>query len=472
MKYLITVGLCCIILSSISVTQAQPARLLLQRALAANGAWSQLASFEYTASRTDIIRWQSYSYRQPKGEQNLYELLYDMRNGHFMHHTVNHYSGGYVFNTFRVGLDSFFYVYGSRTGRQLLQLDRPVLQANRQNIFSNFPYFILAGWLQSKDPLLLDSANGQYIVRRVVQKNTLELRLNASSLVLEKNSRTGAAGTNMQCFSHYRYVEGCLIPAESKRYVNGELVLTDQLLHFHANGVAKGRIHLPDSLTLEKDNSESRKVSSIGKDVYLIEKVDGDRNIVFINMNDGILLTEAPVSPAVTQAILQLIHQTLPGRPIKYVHLSHFHNDHIAGISELVKEGVAIICTPVMETAVHDMLHDTLADTASVQYKPQMLFFTGDTLIADSRHHVQLYEVGNTHAEGMSFLYLPEEQLIAEGDLLSLPEDGTLSPAIDVSRSFYRFLQQRKISYKRIIGHHGLADIRPAMFDAIVRMKE
>ncbi|WP_315816772.1 hypothetical protein [Paraflavitalea speifideaquila] len=73
------------------------------------------------------------------------------------------------------------------------------------------------------------------------------------------------------------------------------------------------------------------------------------------------------------------------------------------------------------------------------------------------------YKVPNSHAQGLSFLYLPLESLIYEGDLLSMPEDGTITPAIQVSREFYQFLKKKKLRYKRIIGHHGLSDIKPSL---------
>ncbi len=76
-------------------------------------------------------------------------------------------------------------------------------------------------------------------------------------------------------------------------------------------------------------------------------------------MGTYIVLTEAPVSSSTAQSILEIIHTTLPGIPVKYVHLSHFHNDHIAGIAELVREGASIICTESMRQPVTAMLSNT-----------------------------------------------------------------------------------------------------------------
>ncbi|MCD2421226.1 hypothetical protein LQ567_00525 [Niabella pedocola] len=81
-------------------------------------------------------------------------------------------------------------------------------------------------------------------------------------------------------------------------------------------------------------------------------------------------------------------------------------------------------------------------------------------------------KVPNSHAQGLSFLYLPEEKLIYEGDLLSMPEDGTITPAFQVSREFYQFIQKHQITYRQIIGHHGLARITPETFQQTIGLAD
>ena len=123
-----------------------------------------------------------------------------------------------------------------------------------------------------------------------------------------------------------------------------------------------------------------------------------------------------------------------------------------------MEEGVTIICTPVMEKPLRKVLEGM---------SPKFLFFNGKKSIADQGHRLDFFEVANSHVQGLSFLYLPNESIIYEGDLLSVPEDGTITPAIPVYIEFYRFLKQHRLSYKRIIGHHGLSDISPILFKKI-----
>jgi hypothetical protein len=82
-----------------------------------------------------------------------------------------------------------------------------------------------------------------------------------------------------------------------------------------------------------------------------------------------------------------------------------------------------------------------------------------------------LHEIKTTHAEGMSFVYLPKEKIIYEGDLYSLPDDGTIATAIEATRSFHAYLKKKRINPERIIGHHGRADISMEIINKAVSMK-
>jgi hypothetical protein len=149
---------------------------------------------------------------------------------------------------------------------------------------------------------------------------------------------------------------------------------------------------------------------------------------------------------------------------IRYVHLSHFHNDHTAGINAFLAEGATVIATPATLAAVKTIVHPELALTATY------LSFSKEHLLKDGVHEVRFYEVPTGHAEGMSFVYLPKEGIIYQGDLYSLPDDRTTTPAIQATRDFYRFLQQRKLGVKQIIGHHGSSDISLDELEKAVRL--
>lgn len=443
-------------------TKAQQPADFLRKAMSANGRWEDINAFQYRTNRYTLNPWQSYAFDQPKAEKGVYDVYFDMSTSRFYHHSINYYPGGYVFNFARIGRDQVYYVYdvtGARIGKSLIKLGHEQYLGNSRNLLSYFPYYILKEVLDSGDSLQLKHINQEVVITRSLSAGFQELWLDEQTGILHKYSRTKAGKANVWYFDNYTTVKGYQVPGKVKQVIDSTQIVTDHLISFDViKMIAPSRFDLPAGYKQEEIISQPLAAKEIEKDIYLVEKVDDDRNIIFINMEDYIVLTEAPVSEDITVSIINLVHKTLPGKPIKYVHLSHFHNDHTAGIRKLVDEGATIICTPSMEKPLRKMLEGTT---------PSFLFFNGHKRIGDSSHPVDIFEIPNSHALGLSFIHFPQKSLIYEGDLLSVPEDGTITPAIQASKEFYDFLKKNKLSYHRIIGHHGLSNITPAMFDKI-----
>lgn len=446
------------------IAGCQSAESLLRKAMTANGHWENIRAFDYATHRTNYNRWQGYRFDRVQPEQDEYEVYVDLEHRRHWHHTLAHYAGGYVFNTMRINRDAGYYVYDLglwRTGKALLKVPGDLGEVNRRIILSSFPYFILKEVLDSGDSLQLQTTHSGMMVRRLTGTGIQELRFQPKTLLLASNKVITGNSVKEQYFDAYTHI-GALysLPGKMVLRQNGEDILIDELVRFLPLAAADtARFSLPADYTLQIDTTLPLRARAIARDVYLVEKVDGDRNILFMNMDDQVLLTEAPVSGRVTRGIIDLIHQTLPGKKIGYVHLSHFHNDHIAGIGELVKEGAVVICTPSMEKPVGEMTGESA---------PKFSFFNGHKVLEDAHHRIEFFEVPNSHAQGLSFLYLPAEKLIYQGDLLSMPEDAVVTPAFKVSQEFYQYLKKHNITYKQIIGHHGLAMITPSLFQRAI----
>lgn len=469
-KFLFIIGWC------LSFTiSAQTTTNVLQKSISALGNWETVNDFEYATNRINIDKWQGYDFDHALPEKDSFHLFVDLKGSRFLHHTQNHYPGGYVFDTYRLGRDSTYYVYdgiGSRTGKDLLNLGSASFDKRKNSLLNNFPYFILKQLLQEikNEPVLTEGKD--LIVLKKNPGGTEEYRFDTITFLLKKITRIQGQDTIVQRFEDYIPNDGLMIAKKSSLERNGNIIYSDSLSLFKYNqNFASLVFDFPPGY---KSTSESTPVLSakmIAKDVYLIENVDGDRNIMFINMGNYIVLTEAPISSATTKSIVDVIHTTLPDIPIKYVHLSHFHNDHIAGIAEVVKEGATIICAENMKQPVMSMLQNSdssLYKNGKVNFE----VFNNKKILENDHKKLEFIEIPNSHAKGMSFLYLPQEKMIYQGDLLSLPADSYTTPAIDVTKEFSDFLRQKKITFTKIIGHHGLPVISKETFNEIVKMKK
>ncbi len=446
---------------------------LLQKSITALGNWENVSDFEYETKRINTDQWQSYDFAHPLPENDSFHLFFDVNNNRFLHHTQNHYPGGYIFDTYRLGRDSTYYVYdgiGSRTGKDLLNLGSNSFNGRKNALLNNFPYFILKQLLQETQNASVLTDGNDFVISKKTPASHEEYRFDKNSFLLKKITKIQGKDTTVQRYEDYTPINGLMVAGKSSLERNGNPVYSDSLILFKYNkGITDAVFNFPPGYRSTTEKTPKLTARTIAKDVYLIENIDADRNIMFVNMGDYIVLTEAPLSPAVTRSILDVIHTTLPRIPVRYVHLSHFHNDHIAGIAEIVKEGAAIICAEDMKQPVMKMLQNT--DPVYSTQKASFLAFTQKKVLENGQKKLEFYEIPNSHAKGMSFLYLPKEKLIYQGDLLSLPTDGYLTPAIAVTKEFADFLHQQKIAFTQIIGHHGLSVIPKKTFEEVNTMK-
>jgi glyoxylase-like metal-dependent hydrolase (beta-lactamase superfamily II) len=465
-----------------TVTFAQTPQAYIQKAMEANGPWQNVQSFHYKSKAESLNPWQAYAYTSPKFNQT--EIRYDMdfTNNRYRNEFVVFYPGGYVFNFVTVGKDSTRFLYDrnkARNGKVLLKQGREAFIANRTAPFQSLPYYILQAMLSSGDSLQLIDSSGYNIIRRTAKNgNTQDFYFDKASHRLQKSWRTNGKDIIERFFENYKSMGNLQLPFQNRQTTNGKLSSIEKVKRFDINNNMAGSLFdIPSVYNLQPPaQPKPLAAKEIAKDIYLIEGVGGDRNIVFINRKEDVVVTEAPLSPDVTKGVLDVIRKTLPGKRIGYVHLSHHHNDHTTGIRQWVAEGATIICSPELERPVKDILNGKLGnftdDYAKSPKEPKFEFINEVKVLDDGSHRIELHAVKSSHAKGMSFLFLPVEAIIYEGDLVTVPEDGTITAAIKATREFYQYLQKRSIHYQRIIGHHGHSFITPVMLEQMIETKQ
>ncbi|MDB5231932.1 MAG: hypothetical protein JWN76_2737 [Chitinophagaceae bacterium] len=462
-------------------TNAQDPNAFMQSALNAQGDWSKVKSFHYAQKRTSYNKWQQYQFvnGQPNNDNAVYDI--DFETGRYRNQVISRYQGGYEFNFVTIGKDSTRYLYDadfSRNGKVLVKQGPAAYTANKGTGLGNLPYYLLKIAIEAKNPFTIQTANDEVSVTREIPNNGSQTFVfDEKNLHLKKIIRV-LAQRSERLFSDYTTIDGLLVPRQVVQYfANGDVAAADKVEAFTINQRVDPSLFVIPAVYTEQVAAAPKPLSAneIAKDVFLIEGVGGDRNIVFVSMNDYVVLTEAPLSPDIAKAVIDVVHKTLPGKPIRYVHLSHFHNDHITGIRQLVHEGATIICTPAMQAPIQAILDGELGNFNDDYSKSKAIakFETFEDLriLSDDAHRVEFREVPNSHVQGMSFMYLPEEQIIYEGDLYSLPEDGTITKPIAVNKEFNDYLLKNKIVYKRMVGHHGGGNITPGMFNTMMKMK-
>ena len=68
----------------------------------------------------------------------------------------------------------------------------------------------------------------------------------------------------------------------------------------------------------------------------------GTRSLA-VEFADHIVMLEGPTSDARSKVVNELVRQTVPSKPIRYVVNTHAHYDHAGGLREYVAEGITVI---------------------------------------------------------------------------------------------------------------------------------
>ncbi len=206
-------------------------------------------------------------------------------------------------------------------------------------------------------------------------------------------------------------------------------------------------------------------VTKVADDVYFLQGLNGGtHNIMFVAFNDYVLVLEAPeqiIFGNNSATALTKIKETVPGKPIKYLVLTHHHSDHAGGFRDYVAEGATIVTTAGNKSFLEKVsaIDSSLLPNSS-HAKPMVIetLQNKKRVFQDDKHTVELYDVGpNPHATEMIVAYFPKEKILFQADMLNAAPNGSIPIAQDVTLSFAERIQQLGLNLEKIYGVHSRA---------------
>jgi glyoxylase-like metal-dependent hydrolase (beta-lactamase superfamily II) len=473
--------------SATTLESAQRARRVLDEALAATG------GERLRAVRTILVRHEGVNLNRNQSRRvaapydttpNRGTLALDLAGGRFAWDLETGYPGGFH-NWNRI-------VVTSSQGWSANPLERRwfTLQANiptlRQNLSRRLPHAILLEaadraqtlrWLGSadhegrpQDVLAYATADGQQ----------LSIYIDRSTHLLTKVEQaftdplTGDALFEMLA-SEYRNVGGIQIPAHRVLRRAGEIAedvrftdirvdepLADSLFSKPAEYVDGTGGPIPDTT-----------VMAVGDGVHLVRGVAGGNNTLVVVFEEYVLAMEPYGGEADSRRTLARIREIAPGKPLRYIAVTHHHDDHSGGLRAWIAEGAAVVTTPgnrgyfsQMAKAPYTLSPDRQQD---VRAPLRLELVEGaKRVFTDGRRTLELYNIGpSPHADEMLVAYLPAERAIFQGDLLNRPADGRARAGNLTTAHFLEWLERSGLAVDRVLGVHGppatLEELRTAV---------
>jgi glyoxylase-like metal-dependent hydrolase (beta-lactamase superfamily II) len=123
-----------------------------------------------------------------------------------------------------------------------------------------------------------------------------------------------------------------------------------------------------------------------------------------------------------TRAVIDQTRKAIPGKPIRYVVVTHSHFDHVSGLRDFVAEGATVI-THEMNVGFFERALKTPRTLSSAAAKPagtpKVLGIGDKYVLQDGKQTIELHRVrGHVHADDMIIAYIPGAKTIVESDLV------------------------------------------------------
>lgn len=282
-------------------------------------------------------------------------------------------------------------------------------------------------------------------------------------------------------FADWRQVGEIKMPFSSLWRVNGRLIMTERVESIDNNvPFTEETFALPPHI-LQVDNGSPEQgelsshwllrriamASPVDEEQTRIRMIDvapgvvhitgGSHHSLGIAMADHVIVVEAPLYEARSLRVIDSLERRFPGKPLRTVINTHFHDDHAGGLRTYIAAGLSLVTSQANAAFFQQVLdapHTVVPDR--LQRYPRLAVIEivdrDKKVLTDGRRTVEVYPVENSHAEGMLIVFLPQEKLLFVTDLFS---PGAPSQVRAWSQELVAAIETYDLEIEQLVGGQG-----------------
>lgn len=269
-------------------------------------------------------------------------------------------------------------------------------------------------------------------------------------------------------YSDYKDFGGVSFPAHIVRTQGGYPVLDLNVATVTPN--ASAVIAVPTEISDAEAPKITVAAEELAPGVFYLR--GGSHHSVAIEQQDHIVVVEAPLNEARSEAVIAKVKELIPNKPISYLINTHPHFDHSGGLRTYVDEGATIVThelnKPYYEkawSAPRTLNPDRLAASKRVA---RFETFTGKHVLNDGKRSIEVHQIaGSGHNDEFALIYLPAEKILIEADAYTpLPPNAPRPASVNpYAANLYDNIQLLKLNVQQIAPLHGpgrvtLADLQ------------
>ena len=252
--------------------------------------------------------------------------------------------------------------------------------------------------------------------------------------------------------SEWRTLGGVLVAASQKYELNGRVVIDARISEGTANppipanffeppaavkaGAAKpatGNVPYQwvirrqivgfyldsDQMSFDTRASAGLRLNEIAPGVQ--HQVGGSHNTLVVEMRDFLVVMDAPVSDWQSNWTINAAKAKYPGKPVRYVMLTHHHNDHAGGIRAYAAQGATLVVGKGAGDHYRKVLSAPFTrnpDLASRDLsKTPIIEVSEKHVISDGKREVSAHFTENPHAAAYLIGYVADARLAFVTDI-------------------------------------------------------
>jgi glyoxylase-like metal-dependent hydrolase (beta-lactamase superfamily II) len=253
----------------------------------------------------------------------------------------------------------------------------------------------------------------------------------------------------------YRDLGGVKFPMRMRQARAGSETLDIEVKEVQPNAAVD--IAVPENVRAATERVAAEKAA---EGVWFL--AGGSHNSVAIEMQDHVVLVEAPLYDGRVAAVLAEVAKLAPGKPVRYVVNSHAHFDHAGGLRAAVAAGAAVIAhresKAYYEKAFASPARITPDLLAKSGRQAKVIGVASRHVLKDARRTVEIHHLRDPlHTGTYLMVYLPKERLLIEADAYTPAPPGAAAPAKPSPShvNLVENLQRLKLRPERILPLHG-----------------